>query len=259
MFVLIIGGRHGGQFKETEKSITNTEYSEAARIKIPIFALVEQSVLDQHHVYTSNRLNPEIDETKISYPAVDSTKIFEFVEEVRSNAVNNALVPFNDFEDIQTYLKQQWASMMYHLLTTEGEARRVGSLFEHLASATKKIEFMSKQIVQSVAGPITKLNVEFYDIILSQDVVHDLVFWGLKPTPKDILLNDTIDDICQGQIKIIKEEYENEITITAGGPPYKCSKAKLERNTEAYSSLRSRFLKRLEEENIDLNKFIEEV
>jgi hypothetical protein len=258
LFVLIIGGRHGEQHKEREKSITNAEYSEAARIKIPIFALIEQSVLDQNYVYSSNKLNPDIDETKISYPAVDSTKIFEFIEEVRGNAVNNALVPFNDFEDLQSYLKQQWASMMYHFLTTESEARRVGSLFEHLASATEKIEFMSEQIVQSVASPITKLNVEFYDIMLGHDVVHDLASWGLRPTPKDILLNETIDDICQGQIKINIEKDEDVITLTHGGPPYQCSKAKLERNTEDYNRLRSELLNRIKEKNIRLDKFIEE-
>lgn len=38
------------------------------------------------------------------YPSVDSTKIFGFIEEVRTNSVNNALNPFNDFSDIESLL-----------------------------------------------------------------------------------------------------------------------------------------------------------
>ncbi|MEH7356711.1 DUF4062 domain-containing protein, partial [Neobacillus drentensis] len=44
MFVLIIGGRYGGEFKGTQHSITNAEYKEAIKQKIPVFTLVEQGV-----------------------------------------------------------------------------------------------------------------------------------------------------------------------------------------------------------------------
>jgi hypothetical protein len=44
MFVLIIGGRYGGKYKDDEHSITNAEYREAVRLKIPVFALVDNSV-----------------------------------------------------------------------------------------------------------------------------------------------------------------------------------------------------------------------
>lgn len=40
MFVLIIGGRYGGQYKDSGRSITNAEYLEAARTRIPIFAFM---------------------------------------------------------------------------------------------------------------------------------------------------------------------------------------------------------------------------
>jgi hypothetical protein len=40
LFILVIGGRYGTSFKDSERSVTNTEYMEAVRHKIPIFALV---------------------------------------------------------------------------------------------------------------------------------------------------------------------------------------------------------------------------
>ena len=116
LFVLIIGGRFGGEYKDTEKSITNVEYEEATRLKIPVFALVEHAVNAQYQVYLSNKENKNIDENEINYPAVDSIKIFEFIGEVRHNAVNNALVPFRDFADIESYLRKQWAGMMFSFL-----------------------------------------------------------------------------------------------------------------------------------------------
>ena len=100
MFVLIIGGRFGSKYKSETHSITNAEYREAVRLKIPIFALIEQSVYNDSKVYSHNRENKAIDAKKINYPSIDKTDIFDFIDEVRSNAVNNAIVPFRDFTDI---------------------------------------------------------------------------------------------------------------------------------------------------------------
>ena len=55
MMVLIIGGRYGGEFKESEVSITNREYEAAIERKIPIFALVDSAVLNEHYVYKDNK------------------------------------------------------------------------------------------------------------------------------------------------------------------------------------------------------------
>ena len=56
MFVLIIGGRFGSQYigESEHHSITNAEYREAVRLKIPIVAIVEQAVFNDSHVYVQN-------------------------------------------------------------------------------------------------------------------------------------------------------------------------------------------------------------
>jgi hypothetical protein len=117
LFVLIIGGRYGSLHKG--KSITNAEYEVAVKAKLPIFALVERDVLEQSRVYAANKSTG----TNIVYPAVDNTKVFGFIQDVQTHAINNALVPFSDFEEMQNYLKRQWASMLHQYLTTEGEAK----------------------------------------------------------------------------------------------------------------------------------------
>lgn len=257
LFVLIIGGRYGGQYKESEKSITNAEYLEAAKAGIPVFALVERAVYEQYRLFASNKGNSSVDAHKITYPNADSTKIFDFIESVQSQTINNALVPFSDFEEIQGYLKQQWASMLFRFLTTEGEAKRVGEMVASLSAATENIEFLTRQVVQSVGDKITRTTVEFYDYLISFEVVRDLAIWKLSPSPKNILTHETLDDFCDHQIRIEDDSSEyGENTLTYGGPPYRLGSARYTTNNKRYGELRKELLKRLEEKGIPLEEFL---
>ncbi|EHR0248231.1 DUF4062 domain-containing protein [Vibrio parahaemolyticus] len=152
LFILIIGGRYGGKFKDGESSITNHEYREAIRNNIPVFALVENSVYSDHHVYTINKSkNPKI-VNDIAYPSVDSLKIFGFIDEVRRNSENNAIFPFRDFSDMESYLKKQWAGMMYDFIverSNANSAKVTNKLLDDLALATKKSEELIKLLVKS--------------------------------------------------------------------------------------------------------------
>jgi hypothetical protein len=255
MFVLIIGGRYGSRYKKSDKSITNAEFQEAVKTKIPLFALVDRSVYDQYRVYLSNKDNPLVDHKKISYPAVDSTKIFDFVEEVQSQAINNALVPFSDFEEMQSYLKQQWAGMLYRFLTSESEAKRVGDILSTLSGATEKIEFLTRQIVDSVGNPTTKIIVEFYDFLLGNEVIRDLATWNLHPSPKGILQHETLDDFCGQKIEITTS---SDDSLIYGGPPYRLSQMRYNRNSKKYKEIRGEMIKRLEQKKISLEKFLKE-
>lgn len=256
LFVLIIGGRFGAQYRDTEKSITNVEYNEAVKAEIPIFALVERVVLDEYAVYKANKENPSINATQIEYPSVDSTRIFDFVDEIRGQIVNNALVPFSDFEGIQSYLKQQWAGMLYRFLTSESEAKRVGHLFSTLVSETEKIEFLARKIVDSVGDTKTKVIVELYDIILESSVIRDLSFWGLRTAPAKILKNESIDDFCDGEI--VADYGDDDVTIQGGGPPYRLSKGSYKINSESYVRLRNELIEHLEERGVSLDQILEE-
>lgn len=259
MFVLVIGGRSGGIFKGSDKSITNAEYSEAVKSKLPIFALVERPVFEQHRLYQSNRSNLAIDAKKINYPNVDSARIFDFIDEVQSQSANNALVPFSDFEELQSYLKQQWASLLFRFLLNDGEAKRTRELVSSLATATKNIEFLTRQVVQSIGDPIARTAVEFYDYLLGFEVTRDLSYWRLTPSPRAILMHETIDDFCKHQIEIsdADEEEYGSYTITAGGPPYKLGKGKYQSDRKQYAQVRNELLKRLEAKGISLDSFIQ--
>ena len=177
LFVLIIGGKLGSPFKETSESVTNHEYREALSHKIPVFAVVERPVYEQHHVYVRNRDNASIDRSRVEYPAVDSTKVFDFMDEVMSNPLNNALTPFTDFSELQTYLQRQWAGMMFSFLAGDAESRRVSDIVESLRTVSDRVEFLSRQILASVGTDSAKLAAELNDVLAGSVLYKNVQNW----------------------------------------------------------------------------------
>lgn len=264
MFVLIIGGRFGTKYKNTPESITNHEYKEAVKSGVPIFAVVEQQVHAEYLVYRRNKENPDIDATKINYPAVDSIRIFDFMEEVQSNSVNNALVPFSDYNELESYLRQQWAGMMFTFLAQQGESRRVANMLESITTMSDRIEFLSKQILASVGTDIDKLNAKIYDAMLGYDCIRNLAAAGLKPSPLEIVKTENYEDLLKGMIEIAQDKDNVSMTIFNVGntslsrskPWATFSKEKFEKNRKEYAKLRKEILKTLAESDKSPQDFI---
>lgn len=243
VFVLIIGGRYGGKYLETEQSITNKEYEEACKLNIPIFTLVERSVLSEHLVYQKNKQTPNSD--KIVYPSVDNIKIFGFIDQVRKNSINNAIFPFSDFKDIESYLKKQWAGMMYNFLTNKIETKKVTDLFEEIHRATDKIEYYTKQVALNVGDNYTSTLITCYEALLGSSVIQNLqTSWKIKVTPYMVVKERTLDTICNNQIRIEElTDYDgHRDSITYGGPPYKCTKTRYDRMVSEYLAIRHTIL-----------------
>lgn len=253
LFVLIIGGRFGEAYKHTGASITNVEYREAVKSKIPIFALVDSSVHSEYFVYQKNKNNPEINENKIVYPSVDSTKIFDFIEEVRRNSVNNALVPFSDFSDIEAYLRQQWAGMMFSFLTRQNEDRRVADTLSTLTQISEKVEFLSTQILKSIGTEEAKLTSELYEVMMGHSCFRDLAWFKLRPTPRDVLQHNTFKDCATSLGKKLKVLYEADYDL---GGDNEIASFRLASDSEDYLKLREEMLEVLSKYSISLEDFL---
>lgn len=253
LLVLIIGGRFGGQYKETGKSITNAEYEAAIRAKIPIFALIEEAVNADYRVFLTNLENPHIDKSKIKYPSVDSVKIFAFIDEVRTNAVNNALQPFKDFGDIESYLRQQWASMMFSFLTRSNEDKRVSDTLSQLSVMNDRIQFLSNQILASVGTDVAKVKAELYELMLEYSSAKSLLSMGFKPDPRTILANDSFEKCAEALGK--------KLTIVENAHFITTSKAEIDHHhfdsmSKDYEQMRKQMLKLLADRNIELKKIL---
>lgn len=254
MFVLIIGGRYGGLFKDKVSSITNEEYRMAIKQKIPVFALVESSVYSDHHVYNSNRKNEHVDESKINYPSVDNIKIFKFIDEVRSASVNNAIVPFKDFSDIEAYLKQQWAGMMFSYLTADNESQRIASTLLGLEEVNERIEMISRKILESVGTEETNIEAELFSMMISTDVLRSLSYWKLVPTPASILKNTTFKS-CAKSLGLNMKVNETDLSSTIGESGT-ISKPKFDQNEKEYKELRKKMINFLASKNYSVDTFL---
>jgi hypothetical protein len=255
LFVLVIGGRFGSEIEATGLSITNTEYEKAAALKIPIFALVEQAVHSDYSVFLANEAAGQLDADKIVYPSVDSHKIFEFIREVRGHAVNNALVPFRDFGDIEGYLKQQWAGMVFAFLTGINEERRVADTLSMITEMNERIEMLSDQILRSVGTQHAKLTVELYNLMLSSEAIRDLAYVGLKPTPASVLLNASYRTCSKSLGKQLQvNEGDRGSSISRSGPTI--SRPRFDSNSMGYKRLRQSMLSLLDERGTNAAVFI---
>lgn len=258
IFVLIIGGRYGGKFKDNEYSITNAEYKEAVNKKIPIFTLVDNSVYNEHHVYIDNKKNNKENLNNIRFPSVDNIKIFEFIDEVRSQTINNSLVSFKDFSDIENYLRQQWSAMMYSFLTRDNEEKRVHNTLSVITDINTKIEMLTKQILNSVGTDNAKLEAKFYEMMMSNNAIQDLTFFNIQPTPTTIMLHSSFR-ICvksfetELDFKFKIDENEVGFSLSTDGT---MSRARFERNAKLYKQLRKDMLDMLNDYGIKPEDFV---
>lgn len=253
MFVLIIGGRYGSAMPTTPTSVTNAEYREAVRLKIPVFALVEQSVHSDQRVYAANRGSDAIDRTRIAYPSSDSTAIFEFIEEVRGNAVNNALVAFRDFGDIEAYLKQQWAGMVHSFLTARNENERVADTLDMLRGVSERVEMLSRQILRSVGTTEAKVATAMYDAMLTSEAVKDLTFLGCRPTPRHILEAADFASCLAKFKKELEIEDSKEFSVSGGGT---ISRPRYDANVRGYAKLRAQLERILNEHDLSVSQYL---
>lgn len=165
LFILIIGGRFGGEYykdknsKElSSKSITNREYLTAKKCNIPIFTFVRRSVLENHFVYTDNKKhNPQA--KFVYYSSIDKQEyaenIFKFIDEVRKTTENNALFAFDFSREIQEILGKQWAGMFYDFLLErqrKDEEIKTNKLIENLTIVTEKTEELIKKLLTNQLG-----------------------------------------------------------------------------------------------------------
>lgn len=264
MFVLIIGGRSGSPYvSDPVASITNNEYREATKAKIPIFALVQRDVYEQYHVYRANIVNENVDEKEITYPGVETYKVFDFIREVQGQSINNALVPFSNFQEMQNYLQQQWASMMHNYLTSESEAKRVADMISAIGEVGQKIEYLTEKLVQSVGSDRAKIAGEMYNSIIEASYTSELDFYDTKPVPEDILRAETFRQyLTNAGYTVTEGTNKNQFTVInisdeSGRPRWGMVRRRFEEDEEGYANLRAALENVLLSHNMTLSDFLD--
>lgn len=134
IFVIIIGGRYGSPTSNSEEikrdefyaryeSVTKMEYESAVKKDIPIYILIDKSVKAEYETFKKNRENETI-----KYAHVDSINIFHFIESIFRQVRNNPVKEFDKHNDIEEWLKIQWAGLFRELIRTRSNQSELASL-----------------------------------------------------------------------------------------------------------------------------------
>lgn len=161
MLVLIVGGKYGSPAsdaqettKDTDKqiefynSITKKEYTAARDKNLPIFIFVEKGVYLEYQTFKKNR-----DVKGIVYAHVDNVNIFHLLDDIISQKVNNYVKTFENFEEITSWLKDQWSGMFADFLIRKNSDTNLLTLQNQLSDLneiSKSLKKYNEELLKKV-------------------------------------------------------------------------------------------------------------
>ncbi len=201
LFILIIGGRFGGNYvHDKEQSITNAEYSAAKEINIPIFTYIKQGVLDNHHTYQANKNKEFIKD--MEFPNIErqehSLDIFNFIDHVRKANTNNAFETFETTNEIEIHLRKQWAGMFFDYLKNREVKEQVNAanvMLATLQTSSEKFEEMIKGLYGPEENTLDNIEnkyvaIKFFELVLDDKYSQEECYLGKK---EDLIRLSNID------------------------------------------------------------------
>ncbi len=181
MMILIVGGRYGsivsGEKQQEKKntynkeyiSITRREFDTALKLNIPIFVFIEKNVYAEYHTYNKNKdffdSKTLAYENNFSFAHVDDINVFKFINVIKGIAIKT----FERIEDIEHYLSNQIAGMLYlylqQLQDFKDESKVLNSVSELQSIANRMNEMLTavgKNIIQDES---------FKDVVFNQNKI----------------------------------------------------------------------------------------
>ncbi len=160
ILVLVVGGRYGSErstagkvppksFFERYESVTKLEYKSAVAQDIPIYVFVERQVYAEYQTYLRNK-----GRTDITYAHVDSANVFVLIEEILAQPRNNPVREFDRYEDIEIWLREQWAGLFRELLHRATASKQIATLQSQVsgvAEVANTLRVYLEEVVQKVA------------------------------------------------------------------------------------------------------------
>lgn len=194
VFVIIIGGRYGSPSSNQSKnltksfytrydSITKNEYVSAIEKEIPIYILIEKSVYSEFETFRKNRENKDV-----IYAHVDSINVFHLIEEILQQPRNNPVFHFDNHNDIEDWLKEQWAGLFRDLIHSRKEIKKLNSLSDQV-KALSNINTTLKRYLEEI---ISKVSGENAKEVISQEAKRIEEFTKIQEFEKHSLVRDLI-------------------------------------------------------------------
>lgn len=233
MLVMIIGGRYGSPSSDSKtlspedkekayqhyNSVTKKEYETACGRDIPVFIFVEKNVLAEYQTYKNNRENDSI-----IYHHVDSVNIYKLLDDILAQRRNNFIKDFEKFDDISSWLRDQWAGLFADFLTqksTETNLKDLSSQIASLGQVSNVLKTYTESIMRKVQPEasekiILKQEEQLRDFKIKRFCAEGMIKHLLRngqpsSTPSKIYKafedSETIDDFLK------KADFNKEYTI----------------------------------------------
>lgn len=222
MMILIIGGRYGsavnGENVEEKKtyynreyvSITRREYETAIKNNIPVFIFVDKNVHAEYQTFRRNMHlfeNPDtLSKSDFTFAHVDDINVFKFISAVS----NNAIKTFERVEEIENYLGNQIAGMLYlylDQLKQKGQGNKILDAVSELQNISKQMNTM----IQAVGKDVIQ-NDTYEEVIFKQNqiIIEYFVDHFVSNIDFDILLSlDEAQVLAPKIYRICKESILN--------------------------------------------------
>lgn len=202
IFILIIGGRYGSrisgndphdspsnqkEYLEKYTSITRKEYRTAYDASLPIYIFVDKTVFTEYRTYQNNKSNPDI-----QYAYVDNTLIYEFIEEAENQFKNNNICAFDKFEDIASWLREQWAGIFHKYLIDLRNKKHEEKILDSISKLDLVTDNINK-MVNEMGKIILNNNSEYENILKEQN--KKIIAFGAEQIASNILFIDSGEDM----------------------------------------------------------------
>jgi cell division protein FtsB len=169
IFVLIVGGRYGseasssatsirGDFYERYESITKKEFESAISRDIPAYILIERSVYSEYRTFLKNKGRRDV-----IYAHADSVNIFRFIDGILSLPRNNPIQSFEKFEEIESWLRDQWAGLFREMLRRQSQQQQMAGLTAQVAELKETNETLRRYLEAVMTGASTKESTELIE------------------------------------------------------------------------------------------------
>jgi hypothetical protein len=157
-----VGGRYGsesssnttsnqGKSSERYESITKKEFESAIIRDIPVYILIDKGVHSEYRTFLKNK-----DKQDISYAHVDSVNIFRFIDEILALPRNNPVQPFEKFDEVESWLRDQWAGLFRELLRRQSQQQQMTGLSVRVAELKETNETLRRYLEAVMTGASPK-------------------------------------------------------------------------------------------------------
>jgi hypothetical protein len=115
-------------------------------------------VYSEYRTFLKNK-----DRQDINYAHVDSVNIFRFIDEILSLPRNNPVQSFEKFDEVESWLRDQWAGLFREMLRRQSQQQQMNGLTVQVAELKETNETLRRYLEAVMTGASTEESTELIE------------------------------------------------------------------------------------------------